>query len=118
MRYRLLRQLALGQLFAKPLRVPPDDAAASLRAFVAAAWFEDTMAAIGTGRYEPFPQPTVPVTIAWGEKDHVLLPWQAKRAARAIPSARILTLRGCGHVPTYDDPDQVARVLLEGSRTP
>jgi hypothetical protein len=24
-------------------------------------------------------------------------------------------LRGCGHVPTYDDPEQVASVLLEAS---
>jgi hypothetical protein len=24
-------------------------------------------------------------------------------------------LRGCGHVPTFDDPAQVARVLLEAS---
>jgi hypothetical protein len=24
-------------------------------------------------------------------------------------------MTGCGHVPTYDDPEQVARVLLEGS---
>jgi pimeloyl-ACP methyl ester carboxylesterase len=24
-------------------------------------------------------------------------------------------LRGCGHLPTWDDPEQVARVLLVGS---
>jgi pimeloyl-ACP methyl ester carboxylesterase len=29
----------------------------------------------------------------------------------------MLTLAGCGHVPTFDDPDQVARVILEGSQT-
>jgi pimeloyl-ACP methyl ester carboxylesterase len=34
---------------------------------------------------------------------------------RAVPGARHVTLRGCGHVPTWDDPEQVARVLLEGS---
>jgi pimeloyl-ACP methyl ester carboxylesterase len=32
-----------------------------------------------------------------------------------MPDARMVTLRGCGHVPTYDDPEQVTRVLLEGS---
>jgi pimeloyl-ACP methyl ester carboxylesterase len=26
-----------------------------------------------------------------------------------------VTLTDCGHVPMYDDPEQVARVLLEGS---
>jgi pimeloyl-ACP methyl ester carboxylesterase len=45
----------------------------------------------------------------------LLLPRQALRAAHEIPSARIVTLHGCGHVPTYDDPDQVASVLLDGS---
>jgi pimeloyl-ACP methyl ester carboxylesterase len=24
-------------------------------------------------------------------------------------------LRGCGHIPTWDDPQQVARVLIRGS---
>ena len=31
-------------------------------------------------------------------------------------SAREFTLRGCGHMPTFDDPEQVAGVLLEGSK--
>jgi pimeloyl-ACP methyl ester carboxylesterase len=38
----------------------------------------------------------VPVTIAWGEKDRLLRPHQATRAARAIPCARMLTLTGVG----------------------
>lgn len=55
------------------------------------------------------------MTIAWGAKDRLLLPRQAKRAARVIPSARMVSLADCGHMPTYDDPDLVTRVLLEGS---
>jgi len=31
--------------------------------------------------------------------------------------ARRVWLAGCGHVPTWDDPEQVAGVLLAGSRT-
>ena len=46
----------------------------------------------------------------------LLLPRQGPRAVRAIPGARLVTLRGCGHVPTYDDPRLVAEVLLAGSR--
>ena len=41
--------------------------------------------------------------------------WTRYGVAAAIPGARSVTLRGCGHVPTWDDPEQVARVLLEGS---
>jgi len=58
----------------------------------------------------------IPVTIAWGAKDHILLPYQARIAARRIPGARHLWLPDCGHVPMADDPALVARVLLEGSR--
>jgi pimeloyl-ACP methyl ester carboxylesterase len=57
----------------------------------------------------------VPVTIAWGEHDRILLPYHAAIARRRMPQARHVVLRGCGHVPMADDPAQVAQVLLDGS---
>lgn len=57
----------------------------------------------------------VPVTVAWAARDLILLPYQARLAARRLPQARHVWLRGCGHVPMADDPELVARVLLEGS---
>jgi pimeloyl-ACP methyl ester carboxylesterase len=57
----------------------------------------------------------VPVTVAWGERDRLLFPRQADRAVEEIPGARKVVLAGCGHAPTWDDPERVARVLLEGS---
>jgi|SRR5579875_1402482 len=109
------RRLLLGQLAARPQQIPAADAAASLRALAEAPWFDATLEAITAERYRPRGRLPVPVTIAWGQRDRLLLPRQAARAGAAIPGARMLTLRGCGHVPTYDDPAQVARVLLEGS---
>ena len=109
------RRIALFQLAGHPERIPPADAAAHLRALAHAPWFDQTLSAINAHRFEGGDQISVPVTIAWGEHDHLLLPRQAKRAVRAIPNARLVVLRGCGHVPTYDDPEQVANVLLEGS---
>ena len=108
------RALVLGQVVAHPTRVSPQDAAASVRALADAPWFDDTLRALSHASYPGGEAIDVPVTIAWGEKDRLLLPRQAARAARAIPSARIVTLGGCGHVPTYDDPPQVTRVLLDG----
>lgn len=67
---------------------------------------------------EPFSAPVsrdVPVTIAWGEHDRILLPYQAAIARKRMPHAHHVWLRGCGHVPMADDPEQVAKVLLEGS---
>jgi len=40
---------------------------------------------------------------------------QSARAQRLLPGARHVVLTGCGHVPTWDDPEQVARVLLDAS---
>jgi pimeloyl-ACP methyl ester carboxylesterase len=63
------------------------------------------------------PAAGVPVTIAWGQRDLLLFPHQARRARRAAPGARFVPLPGLGHLPMGDDPERVAAVLLEGSRT-
>jgi pimeloyl-ACP methyl ester carboxylesterase len=109
------RRLVLGQYMARPERIAPGDAAESLRALAQAPWFDETLPAIMADRFTGGELIDAPVTIAWGQRDRLLLPHQARRAARAIPRARQITLRGCGHVPTYDDPEQVAAVLLQGS---
>jgi pimeloyl-ACP methyl ester carboxylesterase len=56
--------------------------------------------------------------VAWGTRDWLLVPRQGRRARRRMPRAHHVWLRGCGHVPTWDVPEQVAGVLLAGSRDP
>jgi pimeloyl-ACP methyl ester carboxylesterase len=114
-RPRLGRALTGGQYFARPGRASPEYIAGNIRAVASASWFDETLRAITEERFSEGEKIGVPVTIAWGEHDRLLLPRQARRAQAAIPSARVLTLRGCGHIPMPDDPDQVASVLLEGS---
>jgi pimeloyl-ACP methyl ester carboxylesterase len=118
MRHPLARRLTAAQYYAQPDRLDPDDMAADVRAAATAPWFDETLVAITSERFSGGEQITVPVTIAWGEHDRLLLPRQARRAQTAIPSARVITLRGCGHIPMPDDPEQVASVLLEGSAQP
>jgi pimeloyl-ACP methyl ester carboxylesterase len=114
LRPKWVRKLAMGQVVARPLNL--DEPAEDVRALAGAPWFDETLPALRAAHF-PAGAINVPVTVAWGEKDRLLLPWQARRAARAIPMARMVTLRGCGHVPTADDPGQVARVILEASAT-
>ncbi|HWE11572.1 MAG TPA: alpha/beta fold hydrolase [Solirubrobacteraceae bacterium] len=110
------RKLALGQYVAHPERMSPADAAGSVRALAAAPWFDATLPSLRPRQLSGGDEIQVPVTVAWGEYDRLLLPRQARRAAAAVSRARMVTLRGCGHVPTYDDPGQVARVILETTR--
>jgi pimeloyl-ACP methyl ester carboxylesterase len=115
MRPRVARTVFSAQYFAQPTRIPAEETAATIRAVAGAPWFDETLRAITEEPFSEGEQIAVPVTIAWGEQDRLLLPRQARRAQRAIPTARIATLRGCGHVPMSDDPEQVASVLLAGS---
>ena len=57
----------------------------------------------------------IPVTIAWGTKDRVLLPYQGRRARAQLPGAEHVWLEGSGHVPRSDDVDGVVDVLRRGS---
>jgi pimeloyl-ACP methyl ester carboxylesterase len=58
----------------------------------------------------------VPTTIAWSERDHVLLPYQARRARQVLPDAHHVTLAGVGHVPMPDDPDLVVQTIRAGTQ--
>jgi pimeloyl-ACP methyl ester carboxylesterase len=106
------RKLLMNVFMAHPERLPRAEAAASVRAMARAPWFDDTLPTISAWTRDPAPNPAVPVTIGWGEKDRLLFPRQGKRAVRAIPSAKLVALIDCGHLPTFDDPQQVADLML------
>jgi pimeloyl-ACP methyl ester carboxylesterase len=110
------RRVAFGLFVAHPDRLSAEVAVASSRALAQAPWFDETLTALMRDRFSGGDRTSVPVTIGWGEYDRLLLPRQAWRAARMIPGAQLVALPGCGHVPMYDDPALVARVLLDGSR--
>jgi pimeloyl-ACP methyl ester carboxylesterase len=63
---------------------------------------------------EPMP---CPITIAWSARDRVLPLKSAGALAReGMPAARFLVLQDVGHVPMFDDPDLVARTILDTTR--
>ncbi len=109
-----LRTALFSQLFARPWRIPPAAAAGALRNLASSPGFDRTLPHIKAWHWTAGDL-DVPVTIAWGTRDHIHIPRQARRARRMLPRARHLPLTGCGHTPTYDDPDRVAAVLLAGS---
>lgn len=113
------RAALAGQLMHTPWKMPAEEARATLDGLGGSDAFPATLAAFDA--LVPPPADAlegVPVTIAWAQHDHLLIPRQANRARRLYPRARHVTLRGVGHVPTWDNPALVARTLAVGARSP
>lgn len=111
------RAALLAAFFGHPTRVDPDDGRADLAALVRATAFAS--ARQDFGRYvlgpddDPGALPDIPVTVAWGTRDVVLIHrTQSARARAALPFARHVDLPGCGHLPFNDDPATCARLVL------
>jgi pimeloyl-ACP methyl ester carboxylesterase len=106
-----LRASSLRVLYEHPERIDRLTALGDAAALRGSAAFRPTLRAGRRYAWAGVP-PTVPLTIAWGERDRVLPVRQAQRAARLLPEARHVTLPGCGHVPMVDDPALVAKTIL------
>jgi pimeloyl-ACP methyl ester carboxylesterase len=96
-----------------PERIPAEQGRALVLGWIDASGYSGANRAMRTGLFDPSGYPEgVPVTIAWGELDRLVGP---PKPARRPAGARFLTLPNVGHTPTWDDPELVARTLLEGS---
>jgi pimeloyl-ACP methyl ester carboxylesterase len=109
------RTMLTSTIYARPARRSPEAVVAETLALAQATGFDATLRAGTTVRFTD-DLSTVPVTVAWGSRDMLLVPRQGARAKQIIPRARLVRLPGCGHCPMNDDPALVARVLLDGSR--
>lgn len=112
---RMARTLLAGQLVAHPGSVPPEDLELAIGGLIHSPGFERTRDALFAQTWAHRGPLAAPATVAWAERDRLLIPRQARRAEAWIPGIRSITLRSCGHVPCWDDPPLVARTLIEGS---
>ena len=55
----------------------------------------------------------LPTLIIWGEQDHVIPLEHGKLMAQQIPHARLEIMRGIGHMPFWEKPDEFNRLVLE-----
>ncbi|MFF1353552.1 alpha/beta fold hydrolase [Streptomyces sp. NPDC058297] len=109
------RAALTSTIYARPGRRSPDAVVAETLALRHAPGFAQTLAA-GLDVQFTDNVPDIPVTVAWGTRDRLLLRRQGIRAKHAVPGARLVRLPGCGHVPMSDDPALVSRVILDTSR--
>jgi pimeloyl-ACP methyl ester carboxylesterase len=93
-------------------KIPPTAALSCLRDFANAPGFDATYDAIG--RVEGMSELITPITIAFGRLDFLLT--RAMQNREWLPAhTRWLKPWGWGHVPMWDDPEGVAKLILTGT---
>jgi pimeloyl-ACP methyl ester carboxylesterase len=113
LRLRRPREAMLRTFAAHPERIPVEEGRELVLGWIDASGYAGANRAMRTHLFDPSGYPEdVPVTIAWGEHDRLVGP---PKPARRPAGARFLELAGVGHTPTWDDPELIARTLLEGS---
>jgi len=111
--YPLVRTLAMSiPVSIRSFRMPSFVAQQALQDFANAPGFDDTLEIIkpvyGLETLE------IPITIAFGRLDWILVGDQQK-GSRLPAQTKRLRPWGWGHVPMWDDPAGVAKVILEGT---
>jgi pimeloyl-ACP methyl ester carboxylesterase len=107
------RRVALGMNMAHPERVTHAEALDIVRAYALAPGYPATNVAMRRATFAGPEGIDVPVTLAWGERDRLV------RAPRTPPAGwRTVVLADCGHLPMWDDPPLVVRVIRETVSAP
>lgn len=114
LRFAGVRRALNAQAMEHGDRVPEDEVRRAMRALRQTRILPKLLDNIGRdGSIKPLDAGNVPICIAWCEHDKVI-PFEnfGKPMLETVRGARSVTIRGVGHVPMYDDPQQVTDVIL------
>ncbi|TSD94607.1 alpha/beta hydrolase [Skermania sp. ID1734] len=106
-----------GVLFGHPTRLDPEVLLDDVNGLLDAPSFDEALKAFDHYDIRDPHQdwgmlPQIPVTVAWGTRDALLISrTQSARARRAMPFARHVSLPTSGHVPFNDDPVRCVEVV-------
>jgi pimeloyl-ACP methyl ester carboxylesterase len=122
LRNPVTRSLLAGPTTARPWKKDPDELIEEAELFASNPGFEATLPHALGGQPRGLTTLDVPVLILWGTLDIVLIPRQGRRFERLIPGAELRYIRGIGHVPMSDAPEELAGAIadfaLDRSRKP
>jgi pimeloyl-ACP methyl ester carboxylesterase len=112
LRTRRGHDILLRSTAAHPERIPMADARGLVLDWLGAPGYEAPNREMRAAVLRRPEEISVPVTILWGNRDHIVAP---PRPERTPPNAVFVVLEDCGHTPTWDEPELVADMLLEAS---
>jgi pimeloyl-ACP methyl ester carboxylesterase len=69
------------------------------------------VASFATGLDEELPHVSAPIAAIWGDRDRMVPLSDAEVLRRAVPSAAVHVLPGCGHMPMIERPEAFAALL-------
>jgi len=98
-----------------PVRAAYEPVKTAIHDMATAPGFRETLRALEKTQFEDGAAITVPVIVAFGSPDRVLLPKVARRRDQLPDQTRWVTLSECGHIPMFDDPEATADLLLQAS---
>jgi pimeloyl-ACP methyl ester carboxylesterase len=108
-----VRRRALSTLCARPGNIPAAAGRELALGWIDADGYDGANKSMREHVFEPAGYPAgVPVTIAWAELDRLVGP---PRPECRPAGAEFLVLPGVGHLPMWDDPELVARTILDGT---
>jgi pimeloyl-ACP methyl ester carboxylesterase len=104
------RSLLLRGSVAHPRRVPSREAAHLVRAYALAPGFTAVNDAMRASRFEGLERIRCPVTLIWPDRDRLIERpvWVPDRITNVV-------LPDSGHVPMWDAPEPLARILIQAS---
>jgi pimeloyl-ACP methyl ester carboxylesterase len=110
-RTRLSRGLSMVQASGHPFRLPYEPVKTAVHDMAAAPGFRETLRALEKRQFEDGAAIAVPVTVAFGSRDRLLLRRAWRRVDQLPPDTRVGALPGCGHLPMADDPAAVVALV-------
>jgi pimeloyl-ACP methyl ester carboxylesterase len=107
------RVCAAAPSYMRAWKKDPDHLAEETRLFASNPGFDATLPHTFLAQPRGLTTLDVPVLILWGTLDVILIPRQGRRFERLIPGAELRYLRGIGHTPMSDAPEELAESIAE-----
>jgi pimeloyl-ACP methyl ester carboxylesterase len=110
-----LRAIALRDMIADPRKVSPTEALRMMEGAAGCTIVGDILRLAAEEQlFGELGEIDVPVRIAYATRDRVIRwPKHYTRFERLLPNAELVDLGPLGHLPMWDDPELVARTVLE-----